>query len=79
MSEASSRSVLAKVGLISGVDVVMESQTLTTTPLDSEGILEVSFSAPSTTATTIHVSGDKKAFAPFPDSETLGITDIHYS
>ncbi|KAH0781599.1 hypothetical protein KY290_001197 [Solanum tuberosum] len=68
MSEASYRSVPAEVGLISGVDVVMESQTLTTTSPLSEVIFEVSLHVPATT-TNIHVSGDTKAFAPFPDSE----------
>ncbi|KAH0781025.1 hypothetical protein KY290_000623 [Solanum tuberosum] len=70
MSEASSSSMQAGVGLISGVDVLMESQTLNTTPLALDGILEVSFSAPATTATTIHVSGDTKASAPFTDSKS---------
>ncbi|XP_049392536.1 uncharacterized protein LOC125856914 [Solanum stenotomum] len=69
MTEASSSSMQAGVGLISGVDVVMESQTLTTTPLDFEGNLEVSFSAPAITATTIHVLGETKASAPFTDSQ----------
>ncbi|KAG5631455.1 hypothetical protein H5410_003172 [Solanum commersonii] len=69
MSEASSSSVLVEVGLISGVDVAMKSQTLTTTPPTSEGILDVSFSVPATTATTIYISGDTKTFARFPHSE----------
>ncbi|WMV08113.1 hypothetical protein MTR67_001498 [Solanum verrucosum] len=43
ISEAFSSSMPAGVGLTSGDDVVMESQTLTTTPPASEGILKVSF------------------------------------
>ncbi|KAG5581613.1 hypothetical protein H5410_052240, partial [Solanum commersonii] len=65
MSGASSSSVPAEVGLISGVDVVMESQTLTTIPPGSEGILGVSLSAPATTATTIHVSEIQKPLHHF--------------
>ncbi|WMV08092.1 hypothetical protein MTR67_001477 [Solanum verrucosum] len=55
MSEASFSSMPGVVGLISRVDVVMESQTLTTTQPISKGILDVSFSALATTPTTIHV------------------------
>ncbi|WMV41838.1 hypothetical protein MTR67_035223 [Solanum verrucosum] len=73
----SSRLVLTKVGLISGVDVVRESHTLTTTPPASEGTLEVSLSASATIDTTIHILGDTKASAPIP--EALGFTDIPYS
>ncbi|KAG5630073.1 hypothetical protein H5410_001790 [Solanum commersonii] len=53
----------------SGVDEKPKSRTLTTTPPASKRILEVSFSAPATTATTIHVSGDTKASTPFTDYE----------
>ncbi|KAH0781100.1 hypothetical protein KY290_000698 [Solanum tuberosum] len=68
MSDVSSSSMPAVVGLTSRVDVLMESQTLSTTQPASERSLEVSFSAPATTPTTIHVSCDKKASTPFTDS-----------
>ncbi|WMV08168.1 hypothetical protein MTR67_001553 [Solanum verrucosum] len=68
MSDASSSSMAVVVGLTSGVDVLMESQTLSTTQPASEESLEVSFSAPATTPTTINVSGDKKASTPYTDS-----------
>ncbi|KAG5590836.1 hypothetical protein H5410_041350 [Solanum commersonii] len=64
----SSSLVPTKVGLISGVDVVRESQTLTTTPPTSEGTLDVSLSASATVGTTIHVLGDTKASAPIPEA-----------
>ncbi|KAH0670735.1 hypothetical protein KY290_026135 [Solanum tuberosum] len=65
---ASSSLVPTKVGLISGVDVVRESQTLTTTPPAYEGTLEVSLSVSATIGTTIHVLGDTKASAPIPEA-----------
>ncbi|KAH0644873.1 hypothetical protein KY284_032757 [Solanum tuberosum] len=52
----------------SGVDVVRESQTLTTTPPAYEGTLEVSLSVSATIGTTIHVLGDTKASAPIPEA-----------
>ncbi|KAK6782164.1 hypothetical protein RDI58_019960 [Solanum bulbocastanum] len=64
---ASSNLVPTKVGLISGVNVVMESLNLTTTPPCSKGTLEVLLSASATIGTTIHVLGDIKA--SFPDSK----------
>ena len=66
---ASSSLVPTEVGLISGVDVEIECQTITTTPPAVEGTLEVSLSVPATTGTSIDVSGDIEAPAPFPDSE----------
>lgn len=69
MSEASSSSMPAVVGHISGVDVLMESQILTITPQVSKRIVELSFSAPATTTTTLYVSGDTIVSPPFKDSE----------
>uniref|UniRef100_A0A0V0HBV8 Putative ovule protein n=1 Tax=Solanum chacoense TaxID=4108 RepID=A0A0V0HBV8_SOLCH len=64
---ASSSLVLVEVGVISEVEVVMESQSLSTTLPAVGGTPKISLCLSATTKTTIHDFGDIESPASFPN------------